>query len=159
MKIYLAGPLFTASELAFNRELRDLLERAGHEVWLPQEQNAAIPRAAESIFYHLVARLESIEVVLANMDGADPDSGTCWDCGFAWAIGKPVVVFRTDVRSERNTDLGPYNLMMWAAATARLDGPFATVPELSVALLKVLDRGNLMKELEARRVKRVAGAW
>src|SRR5262245_24598975 len=24
------------------------------------------------------------EVVVANMDGPDPDSGTCWECSWAW---------------------------------------------------------------------------
>jgi len=25
------------------------------------------------------------EAVVANMDGPDPDSGTCWECGSVWA--------------------------------------------------------------------------
>ncbi|MFZ3357430.1 MAG: hypothetical protein WCA56_04700 [Xanthobacteraceae bacterium] len=41
MKIYLAGPLFSAAERDFNARLAGLLRGLGHEVWLPQdaEQN------------------------------------------------------------------------------------------------------------------------
>jgi len=38
MKIYLAGPLFTEAERAFNLELAHLLEKEGHEVYLPQRE-------------------------------------------------------------------------------------------------------------------------
>ena len=41
MKIYLAGPLFTEAERAFNLELAHLLEKEGHEVYLPQHENPA----------------------------------------------------------------------------------------------------------------------
>jgi hypothetical protein len=33
------------------------------------------------------------------MDGTDPDSGMCWECGSVWGR-KPVVLYRTDIRSE-----------------------------------------------------------
>jgi hypothetical protein len=35
MKIYLAGPLFSAAERAFNALLAGRLRTAGHKVWLP----------------------------------------------------------------------------------------------------------------------------
>src|SRR6266508_6190342 len=28
------------------------------------------------------------EVVVANMDGPDPDSGTCWECGSVWGASR-----------------------------------------------------------------------
>jgi len=46
MKIYLAGPLFTAAELLFNRSLKKLLQKAGHRVWLPQEKEPRRKTAA-----------------------------------------------------------------------------------------------------------------
>jgi nucleoside 2-deoxyribosyltransferase len=158
MKIYLAGPLFTAAELEFNRKVRDLLVLAGHEVWLPQEQTAAAPRTAEAILDKLLVALDAADVIVANMDGADPDSGTSWECGYAFARKKPVVAFRTDVRSERNADLGPYNLMIWASATRHLDGPFAKADDVAAALIEVLDRNLLMEGLANTPLKRSAGA-
>ena len=46
MKIYLAGPLFSAAERVFNARLAQLLRDAGHEVFLPQEseQGSMTPR-------------------------------------------------------------------------------------------------------------------
>ena len=41
MRIYLAGPLFTEAERAFSLELAHLLEKEGHEVYLPQHENPA----------------------------------------------------------------------------------------------------------------------
>ena len=49
MKLLLAGPLFNAAEREFNRRLRDALAAAGHEVWLPQE-NEPRERGGAAIF-------------------------------------------------------------------------------------------------------------
>ncbi|THD55050.1 MAG: nucleoside 2-deoxyribosyltransferase, partial [Bradyrhizobium sp.] len=74
MKIYLAGPLFTAAELAFNKNLATSLSEAGHDVFLPQEQSSG-ERKALSILRSLLEAIELCDVVIANMDGPDPDSG------------------------------------------------------------------------------------
>ena len=119
MRIYLAGPLFTAAERAFNRRLRDSLVAYGYEVWLPQEHEPH-SRNAKDIFLTDVEGLDSSDVVLANMDGPDPDSGTCWECGYAYKK-KPVIVYRTDFRKSGDTDTTPYNLMMTESADEVLD--------------------------------------
>ena len=117
MKIYLAGPLFSAAERTFNNELTGLLRNKGHEVWLPQEFEQRT-MTARQIFNKDVEGIDWAEAVVANMDGADPDSGTCWECGYAYRK-KPVIVFRTDFRRE--ADKGPYNLMLTQSATVVLD--------------------------------------
>ena len=92
MKIYLAGPLFSTAERDFNAQLAKRLREKGHEVWLPQEseQLSMTPR---EIFEEDVRGLDWSEVVVANMDGPDPDLGTCWECGYAY--GKKFVNART----------------------------------------------------------------
>src|SRR5579871_2198930 len=96
MKIYLAGPLFSTAERDFNARLADLLRELKHEVWVPQEleQESMSPK---EIFDKDVQGIDWAEAVVANMDGADPDSGTCWECGYAYRK-KRIVVFRTDFR-------------------------------------------------------------
>ena len=103
MKIYMAGPLFSTAELAFNRELASLLRAQGHEVFLPQEheQRKDLPRA---IFESDVRGLDWAEAVVACLDGADPDSGTCWELGYAYAMKKTAIVYRTDFRLFEGTD-------------------------------------------------------
>jgi nucleoside 2-deoxyribosyltransferase len=124
-KIYLAGPLFTLGEQRFNADLARLLESEGYEVWLPQEHE---PRSstARAIFDMDVEALDAADLVVACMDGADPDSGTAFECGYAYAKGKPIVCFRTDFRITGDTAGAPYNLMLSESATARLEVPFRT---------------------------------
>ncbi len=129
MKIYLAGPLFTNGEQEFNRRLRDLLENAGHEVWLPQEHEAS-GLNARAVFEIDVAGIEASQVVVANMDGPDPDSGTCWECGYAYGK-KPIVVFRTDFRQAGDVPDSPFNLMLSASADKVILAPKAAVEELA----------------------------
>jgi nucleoside 2-deoxyribosyltransferase len=127
-KIYLAGPLFSLAEQGFNAELARFLEREGFEVWLPQEHE---PRdnTARAIFEMDVAAIDWADMVIACMDGADPDSGTAFECGYAYAKGKPIVCFRTDFRVAGDTASAPYNLMLSESATARFEVPFRTKPE------------------------------
>src|SRR5216683_4374988 len=148
MKLYLAGPLFTTAEQEFNRQLRDRLESVGHEVWLPQEHEPR-ERSAQAIFEADVAGLEGAEVVVANMDGSDPDSGTCWECGYAYKK-KPIIVFRTDFRVAYEVrhdfqigldrDQAPYNLMLTESADLRLDLPFRSDEEVANEIDRALRR-------------------
>jgi Nucleoside 2-deoxyribosyltransferase len=83
MKIYLAGPLFTTAERNFNNELTSLLRDKGYEVWLPQEFEH-MTMTPKQIFVKDVEGIDWADVVVANMDGSDPDAGTCWECGYAY---------------------------------------------------------------------------
>lgn len=135
-KIYLAGPLFSLAEQSFNAELARFLEGEGFEVWLPQEHE---PRSntAQAIFAMDVEALDRADMVVACMDGPDPDSGTAWECGYAYAKGKPIVCYRTDFRITGDTKGAPYNLMLSESATARFEIPFRAQPaELRQKLLE-----------------------
>jgi nucleoside 2-deoxyribosyltransferase len=124
-KIYLAGPLFTLAEQRFNVELARFLESEGFEVFLPQEHEPR-SKTAKSIFEMDVAALDWADMVVACMDGPDPDSGTAWECGYAYAKGKPIVCYRTDFRISGDTKGAPYNLMLTESAAARIELPFRT---------------------------------
>lgn len=128
MRLYLAGPLFSTAERDFNDALARDLRRRGHEVWLPQEHEQR-SKSAKAIFTEDVAGIDWAEAVVANMDGADPDSGTCWECGYAYGK-KPVIVFRTDFRVE-HAGKAPYNLMLTESATLRLDLALAGMDEIA----------------------------
>ena len=72
------------------------------------------------------------------MDGPDPDSGTAWECGYAF--GKtPVLLVRTDLRSQTGSG-GPYNPMLTESATIRLDLPSAPMARAIVEVLAALGR-------------------
>ena len=136
MKIYFAGPLFSAAEQAWNADLTAALRAAGHEVFLPQEQEQGM--SASRIFAVDVAGLDWADALVAIMDGGlDPDAGTAWECGYAYGK-KPVVVVRTDFRAQSGTD-APYSPMLTESASIRLDLPVAYMAEVTSAVLGALE--------------------
>lgn len=141
MKIYLAGPLFTAAERQFNLRLKNLLSESGHQIWLPQENE---PReiTAAAVFQRDVEGINWADVVVANLDGPDADSGTSWECGYAFAK-KPVIVFRTDCRAGEDPALAPCNLMLWESATERLNLPFGAAEQVAAKLASILNPAGL----------------
>lgn len=132
MKIYMAGPLFSTAEREFNARLARLLREKGHDVCLPQEVEQRAMSAKE-IFTKDVEGLDWAEAVVANMDGPDPDSGTCWECGYAYGK-KPVIVYRTDFRDADEADKAPFNLMLTESATRCLDLRFASIEQVASAI-------------------------
>lgn len=136
MKIYFAGPLFTAAEQTWNAEVTAALRAAGIEVFLPQEQEMG--KAAAGIFATDVGGIDWADVLVAIMDGPDPDSGTAWEVGYAFRK-KPIVLVRTDFRAQAGSS-GPYNPMLTEAATIRLELPLASIPEVTAAILDALAR-------------------
>lgn len=118
-KLYLAGPLFTSAERTFNESLARDLAFKGYQVWLPQNHE---PRelTAKAIFDMDVQGMDWADIIVANMDGSDPDSGTCFECGYAYAKGKPIICYRTDFRGAGDIGGAKYNLMLWASANANL---------------------------------------
>jgi nucleoside 2-deoxyribosyltransferase len=134
-KIYLAGPLFTLAEQKFNSALAQFLRKKGFAVWLPQDHEPR-QKTATAIFEMDLAGLDWADMVVAFMDGPDPDSGTAWECGYAYGKGKPIVCYRTDFRVTGDTKDAPYNLMLSASATARFELPFrATIAEFHRRML------------------------
>jgi nucleoside 2-deoxyribosyltransferase len=133
MRLYLAGPLFTTAEREFNDRVAALLRQAGYEVFLPQEQEQR-DMSARDIFLGDVAGVDWANVVVANMDGPDPDSGTCWECGYAYRK-KPIVLYRTDFRAAHEPDKSPYNLMLTESADRVIEVAFAD----SEAVAKKID--------------------
>lgn len=137
MKIYMAAPLFTTAERLFNELVGSELRVRGHEVYLPQDFPQT-GQTAKSLFEALVWRvLNWADVVVANMDGPDPDSGTCWECGAAYKR-VPVVAFRTDFR-QIDDGFPPYNLMIAQSAAVSLDCRWMNTVGISVMINQALE--------------------
>jgi nucleoside 2-deoxyribosyltransferase len=136
MKLYFAGPLFTTAERDWNAEVTAALRAAGHDVFLPQEQEPG--RDGPGIFATDVGGIDWADGLVAIMDGLDPDSGTAWEVGYAFRK-KPIVLVRTDFRA-RAGNAGAYNPMLAESATIRLDLPAASTTEVVGAVLEALER-------------------
>jgi nucleoside 2-deoxyribosyltransferase len=136
MRIYFAGPLFSAAERDWNATLAAALRGAGHDVFLPQEQEPG--RDAAGIFATDVGGIDWADGVIAIVDGADPDSGTSWEVGYAYRK-KPIVLVRTDMRRTGSSGSG-YNSMLTESATIRVDAVAASIERVASEVLDALAR-------------------
>ncbi len=108
--IYIAGPLFSVAEKAFNLNVRSILEPFFH-TYLPQKDGILLAEAVankrdslilnslvETVFQGDISAIRRADVLLAILDGRAVDEGTAFEIGFAYAIGKPCYGLQTDPR-------------------------------------------------------------
>lgn len=117
VQIYLAGPLFTQAEWLWNANLAKELRALNFDIILPQA--TAEPMlygktkfSPQALFDENIAGINQADIILAVLDHADPDSGTCWECGYAFKLGKPIIGLRTDIRPGGDDPAKPVNLML-----------------------------------------------
>jgi nucleoside 2-deoxyribosyltransferase len=127
-RLYFAGPLFTQAEWLWNQQLAKRLEELGFEVVLPQRRAEAMlygkePFDPNTLFRENVFEIERADMVLAVLDQADADSGTSWECGYAYKCKRPIIGLRTDIRKSGDDPLG-VNLMLAQACAYFLTVPF-----------------------------------
>jgi nucleoside 2-deoxyribosyltransferase len=79
------------------------------EVVLPQREASAAFEGGGANFQRLfqicLGGISHSDAVVAVLDGSDADSGTSFECGYAYAIGKPVLGVRTDFRGSEDRGL------------------------------------------------------
>jgi nucleoside 2-deoxyribosyltransferase len=131
--IYLAAPLFTKGERDFNLSVCAYLRANNYQVFLPQIE--CQPAAGADIYKTCLSGLRSAAIVVAIVDGADADSGTCWECGYAVCQGIPVIAVRTDFRGSGDTK--GFNAMVYYSAAKVIDGSDRFLAEI-VSELKIL---------------------
>ena len=98
-RLYLAGPdVFRPDAADHGRQLVALCAQHGFRAVFPLA--AALPDGlspqalARHIYQANVDHIAECDAVLANLDffrGPEPDSGTCFEVGYAVARGKPVI--------------------------------------------------------------------
>lgn len=109
-KIYLASPFFNEAELERMKSvLKVLREEKGFEVFAPYELKSDLEFGSlewrHETFNTDVDNIKTADVVVAIIsNGNYSDSGTAWECGYSYAIGKPVIIV--------NLTENPVNLMI-----------------------------------------------
>ena len=105
-RIYIAGPLFNTHERWYLEQLAAALEAAGYQTFLPHRDAGLLDGTANidraRLFRGDIAGLESCDVVVALLTGADQDSGTSAELGYAYAQGKPCFGLTDDMRWLNN---------------------------------------------------------
>jgi nucleoside 2-deoxyribosyltransferase len=136
-RVYVAGPLFSPQERGVLESLDQAVRGLGHESFLPHRELPVAPFPADEdarrAFGFLLKGLESCDAVVAVLDGADADPGTCVELGYAHALRRPVLGLRSDVRQAN--ERGGLNLMAFGACQtiARVD---AWAPDRLQAVLQ-----------------------
>lgn len=145
VSVYAAGPLFSQAERTWNSALAEYIdgrENSPFRILLPQE-TSPVEKGPEAIYRHCRRSVEKADIILANLDGPDVDSGTAWEVGYALGLGKPVVAYRTDFRV---CEVHHANIMLWFGYEERIvcveptDKPEDTFERIYAALVKVAKR-------------------
>ena len=96
-KIYLASPFFNDGEIGFIEKAERILDENPNVILFSPRKNedrTAVRDMAWSLatFQNDVRGLNSSDAVVMMYYGNYSDSGTAWECGYAYASGKPVIV-------------------------------------------------------------------
>jgi nucleoside 2-deoxyribosyltransferase len=89
------------------------------------------------VYKKCIEGIRSSDVVVAVLDGPDADSGTCFEVGYAKALGKPVIGIRTDTRPSQEKGV---NAMLSQGCDSMIVGPSG------VLISKLKEEFDLLKK-------------
>ena len=145
---YLAAPFFTQAQWQWNRRLgQALFINHSINVMLPQTLvmpmlSGATPCNAKELYTANIVNLVNCDVVIAVLDGPDVDSGTAFECGYALAVGKPIIGLRTDIRAGGDDPRASINLMLaHCVRTCIVTQPEHDVTAIAQAVFQSISKG------------------
>ena len=104
-RVYMAGPLFNEGDRYTNRRNSDALRARGYTTFLPQEvviTNKSSELVKAACFYMDLKAIRLCDVLLANCNGLEIDSGTAAEIGLGYGLGKRMILYKSDVRNYYN---------------------------------------------------------
>ena len=107
MKIYLAGPFFNDIEIKNIEFAERVLAARGFDVFCPmrhevRDEESGTPAWARKIFEMDRDAIDEADVLAVLYYGNYSDTGTAWECGYAYAKGKPVILVHIDGSADSN---------------------------------------------------------
>jgi nucleoside 2-deoxyribosyltransferase len=162
MKIYTAGPLgFSEAGRVFHRDyVLPEVKRLGHEAldpWTPADPSGteavlkmpygeARREAWRALNVEIgtsnCAAIDACDLVFAVLDGADVDSGTAAEIGYAFAKAKPIIGYRGDFRLAADNEGSTVNLQVEYFIRASGGDIIPALGELEAALARLKPRGQ-----------------
>jgi nucleoside 2-deoxyribosyltransferase len=127
-RIYLAGGLFNAGERLHNMNLEKHLKMLGYDVILPQREALKFKRGDNTFDIPGIVddcrrfAVDPAVVLVGCIDGSDADSGTAAEYGMAMASTGKAIVYRTDLRTALDREVG-VNAMLTAGGSELLLEP------------------------------------
>jgi nucleoside 2-deoxyribosyltransferase len=152
-RIYCSGPLFCAEEIGGMSAIARVLEDSDYQTFLPHRDgieayvmrfgnssfSSAISGIRTSIDYAIFSLdvyelIERCDAVVCNLNGRVPDEGMIVEAALAYAAGKPLILFKNDVRAP----FGGYdNSMLTGLVRGKIVGKLKELPS---ALKKEMSR-------------------
>ena len=162
MRVYVASPLgFSEAGRHFYEKVLSELRRLGHDVLDPWKlTDEAKIKAVTALPYgpdkrerwktlnveiggHNKDAIDGCDVVFAVLDGADVDSGTASEIGYAFASHKPIIGYRGDFRLSADNEGSIVNLQV-EYFILQSGGPIITqLSQLAEAFRKIQERANV----------------
>jgi len=106
MKIYLASPFFNEKELENVKYAETILTQRGYDVFSPRlnevrdTDEVGTRLWSVDTFNNDKKFIHWADIVVMLYYGAYSDSGTAWECGYAYGINKPVIVVQLGENSN-----------------------------------------------------------
>ncbi len=105
MKIYLASPFFNEDEIEKVERAENILRNRGIEVFSPREHEVRDAQVgtnawSEQIFELDRRGIEECDMMVMLYYGTYSDTGTAWECGYAYGKGIQVVVVQLGENSN-----------------------------------------------------------
>ena len=159
MKLYLAGPMFTAAEIAHNLRLARKLRQHGFEVFCPNESEPTNDKTRTDITPRLIydVDIEAVESCNVLICQVSEDSGTNWESGYMDCLARHVdptryygvIGLATDIRLRTPPDPNKHGVENQALHINAL-----VVGGLQRSLGIYLDEESMIARLEAIREER-----
>ena len=98
MKIYLASPFFNEEELKNVKKAEEILVSRGFDVYSPRlnevrsDENIGSLAWSKETFMNDRRFIDWADAVVMLYYGGYSDSGTAWECGYAFGTNTPVIV-------------------------------------------------------------------
>ena len=144
-RIYCSGPLFCAEEVGGMNAIAGVLEEAGFQTFLPHRDgmeayvmrfgssplSSAIPAIRTRVDYAIFSLdvyelIERCDAVVGSLNGRVPDEGMIVEVSLAYAAGKPLVLFKNDIRAP----FGGYdNSMLTSLVRGKIVGNLQELPD------------------------------
>ncbi len=106
MYIYLASPFFNDEEVANVERVEKILAARGFDYFSAMRHESpgvvGTTEWARNAYEMDIENLEKADAVVLLYYGNYSDSGTAYECGYAAALGKPVVLVHVDPDADSN---------------------------------------------------------
>ena len=164
-RIYCSGPLFCAEEVGGMSAIAKVLEEAGFHTFLPHRDgieayimkfgnsplSSAIPAIRSRVDYAIFSLdvyelVERCDAVVCNLNGRVPDEGMIVEAAIAYAAGKPLVLFKDDIRAPFG---GCDNSMLTSLVRGKIVKCLQEIPEaLNKEISKKAETATLSEDLK-----------